>query len=68
MSFNGAISVNAAGTRRSRRPERGFSLLEMLISMAVLVVVTGAVFEQIMVMQKSAAGTGAKVDSEQQAR
>lgn len=68
MSFNGAISVNAAPTRRSRRPERGFSLLEMLISMAVLVVVTGAVFEQIMVMQKSAAGTGAKVDSEQQAR
>lgn len=36
--------------------------------MALLVVITGAVFEQIMVMQKSAAGTGAKVDTEQQAR
>ncbi|HST78618.1 MAG TPA: prepilin-type N-terminal cleavage/methylation domain-containing protein, partial [Verrucomicrobiae bacterium] len=51
-----------------RRLAKGFSLLEMLISVSLLVVITGAVFEQIMVMQKNAARTGAKVDSDQQAR
>jgi hypothetical protein len=40
----------------------------MLISVSLLVVITGAVLEQIMVMQKSAAATGAKVDTDQQAR
>lgn len=68
MSFNGVISGNIARARRSRRLVQGFSLLEMLISLSLLLVITGAVFEQIMVMQKSAAGTGAKVDTEQQAR
>lgn len=60
--------MTAVHSRGSRRAAKGFTLLEMLISMSILVVITGAVFEQIMVMQKSAAGTGAKVDSDQQAR
>lgn len=68
MTFTGTIRAKAARTRRSRRLAQGFSLLEMLISLFLLIVITGAVFEQIMVMQKSAAGTGAKVDSDQQAR
>lgn len=46
----------------------GFSLLEMMISMAVLLVVTGAVFDQLMVMQRKAAAEAMKVDSSQQAR
>ena len=68
MTFTGTISVKAAHARGSHRMAKGFSLLEMLISVSLLVVITGAVLEQIMVMQKSAAGTGAKVDSDQQAR
>jgi len=60
--------VTAVHARGSRRLAKGFSLLEMLISVSLLVVITGAVFEQIMVMQKNAARTGAKVDSDQQAR
>lgn len=68
MRLKRAIPVKAPQAHPSRRLAHGFSLLEMLISVSVLVVITGAVFEQIMVMQKSAAGTGAKVDSDQQAR
>lgn len=60
--------MTAVHARDSRRAAKGFTLLEMLISMSILVVITGAVFEQIMVMQKNAARTGAKVDSDQQAR
>lgn len=67
MRFNGTNSVKAARVQ-IRRVARGFSLLEMLISVSLLVVITGAVLEQIMVMQKSAAATGAKVDTDQQAR
>lgn len=53
---------------RSQPCARGFSMLEMLISMAVLLVVTGAVFEQIIAMQRKSAAEGAKVDTSQQAR
>ena len=60
--------MTAVHARGSRRLAKGFSLLEMLISVSLLVVITGAVFEQIMVMQKNAARTGAKVASDQQAR
>lgn len=68
MRSKRAIPVKALQAPRSRRRAHGFSLLEMLISVSLLVVITGAVFEQIMVMQKSAAGTGAKIDTDQQAR
>jgi Tfp pilus assembly protein PilV len=68
LRFTGAIPVKAAHARQSRRLAQGFSLLEMLISVFLLVLITGAVFEQITVMQKNAAGTEAKVDTDQQAR
>jgi prepilin-type N-terminal cleavage/methylation domain-containing protein len=46
----------------------GFTLLELIVSMAVLLVVTGAVFGQILVMQHKSAAEGMKVESGQQAR
>lgn len=52
----------------SPRRWRGFSLLEMVISLAVLLVLTGAVFEQIIVMQRKSLAEETKVDTEQQAR
>lgn len=52
----------------SANGRRGFSLLEMLISMAVLVVLTGAVFQQIIVMQRKSLAEETKADTEQQAR
>lgn len=53
---------------RHGRAMLGFSLLEMMISLAVLLIVTGAVFEQIIVMQRKSAAEGAKVDTAEQAR
>ena len=53
---------------RSQPCARGFSMLEMLISVAVLLVLTGAVFEQIIAMQRKSVAEGAKVDTSQQAR
>jgi len=47
---------------------RGFSLLEMMISVAMLLIVTGAVFEQIILMQRKSAAEEVKVDTAQQAR
>jgi len=47
---------------------RGFSMVEMMISMAVLLVLTGAVFEQIIAMQRKSASQEARVDTSQQAR
>ncbi|MGE5324401.1 MAG: PilW family protein [Actinomycetota bacterium] len=58
----------AASTTPSPQGWRGFSLLEMLISLAVLLVLTGAVFEQIMTMQRKSLAEETKVDTEQQAR
>jgi len=47
---------------------RGFTLLEMLISMAILLTVAGAVFEQISQMQKKSSSEGMKLDLTQSAR
>jgi prepilin-type N-terminal cleavage/methylation domain-containing protein len=47
---------------------RGFSLLEMLISLLLLAVVSGAVFEQINRMQQRSSSEAIKVDLSQQAR
>jgi type II secretory pathway pseudopilin PulG len=59
----------AAGqVRVSRLTCVGFSLLEVLLSIALLTVVTGAIFNQIILMQRKAAAEGMKVDSSQQAR
>lgn len=46
----------------------GFTLIEMLISLAILVTVTGAVFEQINSMQKKSASEAVNVDLTQQSR
>jgi len=46
----------------------GFTLIEMLISLAILVIVTGAVFQQINSMQKKSASEAVNVDLTQQSR
>ncbi|HEY6272395.1 MAG TPA: prepilin-type N-terminal cleavage/methylation domain-containing protein [Terriglobales bacterium] len=52
----------------SRDRQRGFTLVELVVSSAVLLVVTGAVFEQISQMQKRSNAEGLKMDMTQQAR
>lgn len=47
---------------------RGFSLLEMVISVAVLMVVMGTIFDQIVLMQRKAASESSKVDLMQASR
>jgi prepilin-type N-terminal cleavage/methylation domain-containing protein len=47
---------------------RGFTLLEMLISLLVLAIVSGAVFAQINRMQQRSSSQAIKVDMSQQAR
>jgi prepilin-type N-terminal cleavage/methylation domain-containing protein len=47
---------------------RGFTLLEMLISLLILAVVSGAVFAQISRMQQRSSSEAIKVDMSQQAR
>jgi len=49
-------------------PNRGYTLLELLIVLVVLATVTGAVFEQINAMQKKAGSEAMKLDMNQQAR
>ena len=48
--------------------QRGFSLLEMLISMAILVLVISLAFDQIMQLQKKTATESSRVDMSQSAR
>jgi prepilin-type N-terminal cleavage/methylation domain-containing protein len=47
---------------------RGYTLLELLISLVILATVTGAVFEHINAMQKKASSAAMKLDMNQQAR
>ncbi|HSM88006.1 MAG TPA: type II secretion system protein [Candidatus Limnocylindrales bacterium] len=58
----------SAAQRRTRARDCGFSLIEMLISMAVFLLLTGMVFEQIIAMQRKATTESAKVDTTEQAR
>jgi type II secretory pathway pseudopilin PulG len=46
----------------------GFTLIELLVSLAILITVTGAVFEQINSMQKKSASETVNVDLTQQSR
>ncbi len=47
---------------------RGYTLLELLISLAILLTVTGAIFEQINQMQKKSGAEAMKLDLNQAAR
>ncbi len=55
-------------TNAKNRKIAGFTLIELLVSLAILVTVTGAVFEQIDSMQKKAASEAVNVDLTQQSR
>src|SRR4030088_3252587 len=62
------ISRRNIGASAKSRATAGFTLIEMLISLAILVAVTGAVFEQINTMQKKATSEAVNVDLNQQSR
>jgi type II secretory pathway pseudopilin PulG len=55
-------------TNAKNRKIAGFTLIELLVSLAILITVTGAVFEQINSMQKKAASEAVNVDLTQQSR
>lgn len=55
-------------TNAKNKATAGFTLIEMLISLAILVIVTGAVFQQINSMQKKSASEAVNVDLTQQSR
>lgn len=55
-------------TNAKNKATAGFTLIEMLISLAILVIVTGAVFQQINSMQKKSASEAENVDLTQQSR
>lgn len=57
-----------ARTNAKRNAKAGFTLMEVLVSLAILVTVTGAVFEQINSMQKKSASEAVNVDLTQQSR
>lgn len=52
----------------AKRPVAGFTLMEVLVSLAILVAVTGTVFEQISSMQRKSASEAVNVDLIQQSR
>jgi prepilin-type N-terminal cleavage/methylation domain-containing protein len=62
------ISTRTNGPGATDSSSRGYSLLELLMSLAILTIVTGAVFEQINAMQKRASSEAMKLDMNQQAR
>lgn len=62
------VPANVPQANRPAACTRGFSMVEMMISMAVLLVLTGAVFEQIIAMQRKSVAAEARVDTSQQAR
>ena len=57
-----------AKTKAKSNAIAGFTLMEVLVSLAILVIVTGAVFEQVNSMQKKSASEATNVDLTQQSR
>lgn len=55
-------------TNAKSKAKAGFTLIEVLVSLAILVTVTGAVFEQITSMQRKSASEAVNVDLTQQSR
>jgi prepilin-type N-terminal cleavage/methylation domain-containing protein len=55
-------------SRRRRQTETGFSLIEMMVVMAVITIIMGAVFKSINLTQQTASSQQAKLDLTQQAR
>ncbi|HZU31578.1 MAG TPA: prepilin-type N-terminal cleavage/methylation domain-containing protein, partial [Candidatus Angelobacter sp.] len=60
-------NFNSAG-KISQGNARGFTLAEVMISLLILITVTGAVFSQINQMQKKSNTEAIKVDLSQEAR
>lgn len=65
MSLSPRLNVR---TNAKNRAIAGFTLIELLVSLAILVTVTGAIFEQINAMQKKSASEAVNVDLTQQSR
>ena len=61
-------SPRLARNNAKSRPIAGFTLIEVLVSLAILVTITGAVFEQINSMQRKSASEAVNVDLTQQSR
>jgi len=62
------ISHPLGAASAKSRTNGGFTLVEMLVSLLILAIVTGAVFEQINAMQKKANSEAVNVDLNQQSR
>ena len=62
------IPNRAHGKAATNGRFKGYTLLELLISLVILATVTGAVFEHINAMQKKASSAAMKLDMNQQAR
>ncbi len=54
--------------RPAAKHARGYTLLELLVSLAILLTVTGAIFEQVSQMQKKSNAEAMKLDQNQAAR
>src|SRR5580765_3752538 len=62
------LSPQIGGVTATKKSSKGFTLLELLISLLILATISGAVFEQINRMQKRASSEAMKLDQNQQAR
>ncbi len=68
MQLKNRATFISRGIDSSRRRAAGFSLTELLVSVAILTLITGAIFNQINTMQKKSQTEALKLDLTQQAR